>query len=220
MFSLPLVFLHGINVLFADVSFNIQTHHREKHAQEEDNKALAQAPSTILSGDALPDIGGLDLLFKPSMGEMSSLALPENLPLDFIASKWRFLVLLMCVGSMLLVLLWTFLLSLTPRVSFHSPQYITLLLFTLHHTDINFTAGLDLPSIAPSAHLGNKANFNLPQITDGITGKYGLCVIVCALLSAFVTAGAYSQCAFLSVTVGSASSSAYAPPPSARAAAK
>uniref|UniRef100_A0A7S3MFW6 WASH1 WAHD domain-containing protein n=1 Tax=Spumella elongata TaxID=89044 RepID=A0A7S3MFW6_9STRA len=93
---------------------------REKHAQEEDNKALAQAPSTILSGDALPDIGGLDLLFKPSMGEMSSLALPENLPLDFIAN-------------------------------------------------INFTAGLDLPSIAPSAHLGNKANFNLPQITDGIT---------------------------------------------------
>ena len=64
--------------------------YREKHAQEEDNKALAQAPSTILSGDALPDIGGLDLLFKPSMGEMSSLALPENLPLDFIASECFF----------------------------------------------------------------------------------------------------------------------------------
>jgi hypothetical protein len=42
---------------------------------------------TIISGDALPDIQGLDLMFKPSMGEMSSIALPDNLPLDFIASK-------------------------------------------------------------------------------------------------------------------------------------
>jgi hypothetical protein len=42
---------------------------------------------TILSGEALPEIQGLDLLFKPQLGEVSSLALPENLPLDFIASK-------------------------------------------------------------------------------------------------------------------------------------
>lgn len=45
-------------------------------------------------------------------------------------------------------------------------------------TDINFTAGLDLPSIAPSAHLGNKANFNLPQITDGTSGKLACILIV------------------------------------------
>ena len=50
--------------------------------------AIASAPSTLLSGDLLPDIEALDLLYKPSMGEMSSLALPENLPLDFIASKY------------------------------------------------------------------------------------------------------------------------------------
>lgn len=60
---------------------------REKKAEEEVSKALASAPSTLLNGDALPDIQALDLLFKPSMGEMSNLALPENLPLDFIASE-------------------------------------------------------------------------------------------------------------------------------------
>ena len=60
---------------------------REKTTEEETGKTLASAPSTLLSGAALPDIEGLDLTFKPSMGEMSSLALPENLPLDFIASK-------------------------------------------------------------------------------------------------------------------------------------
>ena len=62
--------------------------YREKNAEEETGKTLASAPSTLLSGAALPDIEGLDLTFKPSMGEMSSLALPENLPLDFIASKF------------------------------------------------------------------------------------------------------------------------------------
>jgi hypothetical protein len=36
---------------------------------------------------ALPDVTSLDLLFRPTMGTMSSLALPENLPLDFIASE-------------------------------------------------------------------------------------------------------------------------------------
>lgn len=60
---------------------------REKTTEDEIQKNLAAAPSTLVSGDALPDIQALDLLFKPSMGEMSSLALPENLPLDFIASK-------------------------------------------------------------------------------------------------------------------------------------
>lgn len=64
---------------------------REKAAGEDiAGKQLASAPTTILSGDALPDIEGLDLTYKPSMGEMSTLALPENLPLDFIASKNTF----------------------------------------------------------------------------------------------------------------------------------
>ena len=37
------------------------------------------------SGDVLPDITALDLTFRPQMGEMASLALPSNLPLDFLA---------------------------------------------------------------------------------------------------------------------------------------
>ena len=51
------------------------------------SKSLASAPKTILTGDELPDIQTLDLLFKPTMGQVNMLALPENLPLDFIASK-------------------------------------------------------------------------------------------------------------------------------------
>lgn len=89
---------------------------REKIAEEEVAKGLASAPTTLLNGEALPDIAALDLLFKPSMGEMTSLALPENLPLQFLASNVQF-------------------------------------------------SGMDLPSIAPSFH--NKANYDLPQITDG-----------------------------------------------------
>jgi hypothetical protein len=72
---------------------NLASSGREKTNKEEKAKGLESAPMTILSGDALPDIQGLDLMFKPSMGEMASLALPDNLPLDFIASK---LMLLSC----------------------------------------------------------------------------------------------------------------------------
>lgn len=71
---------------------NLESTGREKTTKDETNKQLASAPATLLSGDALPDIQGLDLTFKPSMGEMSNLALPENLPLDFIASKFLSLV--------------------------------------------------------------------------------------------------------------------------------
>ena len=48
-------------------------------------KGLASAPTSMLNGDVLPDIQGLDLTFKPEMGQMASLALPSNLPLDFLA---------------------------------------------------------------------------------------------------------------------------------------
>lgn len=58
---------------------------------EDPNKhTLASAPTTIISGDVLPDIQKLDLLFKPSMGHISSLPLPANLPLDFIANNIQF----------------------------------------------------------------------------------------------------------------------------------
>lgn len=69
---------------------NLLSASRGKAIEEDTGKVLASAPTTILSGDALPDIQALDLLYKPSMGEMSNLALPENLPLDFIASKTTF----------------------------------------------------------------------------------------------------------------------------------
>lgn len=61
---------------------------REKSIQEEKNKTLESAPMTLISGDALPDIESLDLLYKPAMSEITNLALPENLPLDFIASQY------------------------------------------------------------------------------------------------------------------------------------
>jgi hypothetical protein len=53
-------------------------------------KGLAAAPTSILSGDALPDIEGLDLNFKPQMGVMSNLSLPDNLPLDFVATNLNY----------------------------------------------------------------------------------------------------------------------------------
>lgn len=70
---------------------NLEFTGREKAMKDEASKQLASAPATLVSGDALPDIQGLDLTFKPTMGEMSSLALPENLPLDFLASTLTYL---------------------------------------------------------------------------------------------------------------------------------
>lgn len=113
-----LLYNSDINV-YADYQTldNLISTGRERALEEEALAKLASAPKTILDGGGLQDIQALDLLFKPEMGEMSNLALPENLPLDFIAN-------------------------------------------------IQFTAGLDLPSIAPSMYAG-RANYDLPQITDG-----------------------------------------------------
>ena len=94
---------------------NLMSSGRTKVTEDEVAKALAAAPSTLLSGEALPDIAALDLTFKPEMGEMAALVLPSNLPLDFLA-------------------------------------------------DISYSQ-LALPSIAPS--MNAKANYALPQITDG-----------------------------------------------------
>jgi len=51
---------------------------------------LASAPTSLLSRDALADLSGLDLTFKPSLGEVSALALPANLPLDFVATDIQY----------------------------------------------------------------------------------------------------------------------------------
>ncbi len=95
-----LLFNSSINPYKAyQTSDNLLSAGREKTQSIEKSKGLESAPMTILAGDDLPDIQGLDLMFKPSMGEMASLALPDNLPLDFIASKYiilsRFVVILM-----------------------------------------------------------------------------------------------------------------------------
>lgn len=63
---------------------NLLSAGRER-AAEAGAKGLASAPSTLVSGDTLADAVALDLTFKPQMGEMASLALPSNLPLDFLA---------------------------------------------------------------------------------------------------------------------------------------
>ena len=66
--------------------------YREKEAESDGKGGLASAPSTLVSGDSLADAVGLDLTFKPQMGEMASLALPSNLPLDFLAGFLRKLI--------------------------------------------------------------------------------------------------------------------------------
>ena len=68
---------------------NLFTTGRSKARDAEDGVVtktpLASAPISLLSRDTLPDLNGLDLTFKPSLGEVSALALPANLPLDFVA---------------------------------------------------------------------------------------------------------------------------------------
>jgi len=57
---------------------------REKQA-EADGKGIALAPQTMINGDILPDIDQVDLNFRPEMGDINNFALPDNLPLDFLA---------------------------------------------------------------------------------------------------------------------------------------
>ena len=64
---------------------NLVSTGRAKIVEESDKAKIASAPSSLLSGEALPDINALDLTFKPQLGELASLALPTNLPLDFVA---------------------------------------------------------------------------------------------------------------------------------------
>jgi hypothetical protein len=59
--------------------------YRERVAVEDAGNGLASAPKSLMAGDILPDIAGLDLSFRPEMGVMAPLALPSNLPLDFLA---------------------------------------------------------------------------------------------------------------------------------------
>lgn len=64
---------------------NLMSAGRAKAEDESNVAGLHAAPSTLISGESLPDINALDLTYRPQMGEMASLALPSNLPLDFLA---------------------------------------------------------------------------------------------------------------------------------------
>ena len=48
-------------------------------------KALASAPASLVLGARQPDLNALDLTYKPSQGVVTALALPRNLPLNFVA---------------------------------------------------------------------------------------------------------------------------------------
>lgn len=52
----------------------------------EGEKEIHVAPTTLVDGDMLPDVAALDLMFKPELGEMNSLALPDNLALPNLAN--------------------------------------------------------------------------------------------------------------------------------------
>ena len=67
------------------VEDNLDSTGKEKGESKEETNALGEAPKTLVDGDTLPDIVDMDLSYKPVMGEISSLALPTNLPLDFVA---------------------------------------------------------------------------------------------------------------------------------------
>lgn len=55
--------------------------------EEEKRKELAQAPKTLVDGDELPSVAGLNWDFHPSLGTVEDLSakLPQNLPLENIA---------------------------------------------------------------------------------------------------------------------------------------
>jgi hypothetical protein len=52
-----------------------------------ESKPLASAPASLLLGVMQPDLVALDLTFKPTRGTVAALALPTNLPLDFVAGE-------------------------------------------------------------------------------------------------------------------------------------
>jgi hypothetical protein len=56
---------------------------------EEKEKQLAVAPTTLIDGDILPEVGAIDFGYKPKMKELSMFDLPSNLALPNIADmQW------------------------------------------------------------------------------------------------------------------------------------
>jgi hypothetical protein len=63
------------------------TRPRESDEYVAESKPLASAPASLLLGVMQPDLVALDLTFKPTRGTVAALALPTNLPLDFVAGE-------------------------------------------------------------------------------------------------------------------------------------
>eukprot|EP00519_Triparma_laevis_P001869 CAMPEP_0182516964 /NCGR_PEP_ID=MMETSP1321-20130603/41332_1 /TAXON_ID=91990 /ORGANISM="Bolidomonas sp., Strain RCC1657" /LENGTH=292 /DNA_ID=CAMNT_0024724637 /DNA_START=118 /DNA_END=993 /DNA_ORIENTATION=- len=57
-----------------------------RDSMTEKEKDLHVAPTTLVDGDLLPDVAAIDLMFKPELGEMQGLALPDNLALPNLAN--------------------------------------------------------------------------------------------------------------------------------------
>eukprot|EP01041_Mallomonas_annulata_P008482 gene8482-17481_t len=51
------------------------------------SSSMYRAPSSIVSRDVLPDVMGMDLSFRPENTLLSSLPLPSNLPLEYLAGS-------------------------------------------------------------------------------------------------------------------------------------
>lgn len=54
-------------------------------SDRDNNQKLSAAPSTIIDGDILPEIGAFDVGFKPKMKALNDFDLPSNLDLPDIA---------------------------------------------------------------------------------------------------------------------------------------
>uniref|UniRef100_A0A6S8ASS3 WASH1 WAHD domain-containing protein n=1 Tax=Aplanochytrium stocchinoi TaxID=215587 RepID=A0A6S8ASS3_9STRA len=58
---------------------------KRKNEQEKKQKIIHDAPTSLLDGEMLPEIGEYDVGFKPKMKQMAAFALPSNLDLPDIA---------------------------------------------------------------------------------------------------------------------------------------
>ena len=76
---------------------NLEASGRTKTVLADEDKRLASAPTTLVNGDMLPDVDSMDLNFRPEMGDISSFALPDNLPLNFIAGMCGVCVVYVCI---------------------------------------------------------------------------------------------------------------------------
>jgi len=64
---------------------NLESTGKSREVKRTTKEELHDAPKSLIDGDALPEIAGLDLTYKPKVGVTSDFAAPSDLPLDFLA---------------------------------------------------------------------------------------------------------------------------------------